>query len=177
MLTGKPGWQLAIAEQVQVDGIWAEFGVYKGASLAVWTRLHTPVYGFDTFTGLPEDWREGYPAGHFAVDYLPNIPGAVLVPGLFEDTLPGWLDKTPGPLAFLHVDCDLYAGAAFVLRTLRPRFQPGAVILFDEFAGYPGWEDGEYRAFREELAPFWGHELLGDRVGGTGTISAAFRLL
>ncbi|CAF1454608.1 unnamed protein product [Adineta steineri] len=49
------------------DGLWMEFGVFRGNSLthiADWKRMFCgnnsqPVYGFDTFTGLPTDWRNG----------------------------------------------------------------------------------------------------------------------
>jgi hypothetical protein len=26
---------------------------------------------------------------------------------------------------------------------------PGTLLLFDEYIGYPGWEHGEYKAFKE----------------------------
>ena len=30
-----------------------------------------------------------------------------------------------------------------------PRILPGTVIFFDEFFNYPGWQDGEFKAFIE----------------------------
>jgi hypothetical protein len=27
--------------------------------------------------------------------------------------------------------------------------QPGCIVVFDEFINYPGWQDGEYKAFIE----------------------------
>jgi hypothetical protein len=46
------------------------------------------VVGFNCFTGLPEAWRPGFPAGTFAQDQPPLVPGAQLVVGMFETTLP-----------------------------------------------------------------------------------------
>ena len=72
------------------------------------------VAGFDVFTGLPETWRTGFPAGEFAQE-PPDIPGATVVAGLFEDTLPAFLAETDEAIAFVHVDCDLYSSTKTVL--------------------------------------------------------------
>ncbi|SIN50927.1 Bacteriophage protein [Mycobacteroides abscessus subsp. bolletii] len=45
-----------------------------------------PVIGFDSFTGLPEDWREGFPEGSFA-HKPPAINNTRLVIGRYADTL------------------------------------------------------------------------------------------
>ena len=37
------------------------------------------------------------------------------------------------------------------LKTLKENIQPGTIILFDEFYGFPNWEKYEYRAFKEEI--------------------------
>jgi len=34
---------------------------------------------------------------------------------------------------------------------LEPKLKPGAVIVFDEYFNYPGWKQGEYKAFMEFL--------------------------
>jgi Macrocin-O-methyltransferase (TylF) len=81
---------------------------------------------------------------------LPKVPANVtLVKGWFEDTLPKFLAKNPGPVAFLHVDCDLYSSTSCVFGFLSDRLVPGTVILFDELLGYPGWQQGEWKALRE----------------------------
>ena len=98
------------------------------------------VYGFDSFEGLPENWRNGFPAGAFNVDGLPDVPGAELVVGWFDDTLPGFLDEHEGPVAFLHVDCDLYSSTKTVLDLVGPRLVPGSIVAFDEYFNFPGWD-------------------------------------
>ncbi|NMH90875.1 class I SAM-dependent methyltransferase [Pseudonocardia bannensis] len=130
-----------------------EFGVYTGATLAAIVAARGgDVYGFDSFDGLPETWRPGFRAGTFDVREPPEVPGAELVVGLFEDTLPGFLATHPAPVDFLHVDADLYGSAVTVLDLVGPRLRPGSVIVFDEFFNYPGWEAHEARAWQEYVA-------------------------
>ena len=135
-------------------GMALEFGVFTGTTLKIIAAAREAggVYGFDSFEGLPENWRTGFTAGTFGVDVPPEIPGAELVVGLFEDTLPGFLAAHPGPVDLLHIDADLYSAAVTVLTQVGPRLRPGSVIVFDEFFNYPGWEDHEARAWREYVA-------------------------
>ena len=34
---------------------------------------------------------------------------------------------------------------------LADRIQNGCIIVFDEYFNYPGWEEGEHKAFKEFL--------------------------
>jgi predicted O-methyltransferase YrrM len=141
-------------EIAQPGGMALEFGVFQGGSLRliVAARSDGEVYGFDSFIGLPEDYRSHVREGAFAVDEPPVVPGAQLVVGWFDDTLPGFLDAHPGPVDFLHLDGDLYTSAKTVLTLVGPRLRAGSVIVFDEFFNFPGWEDHEFRAWQEHLA-------------------------
>ncbi|GAA3890255.1 class I SAM-dependent methyltransferase [Saccharothrix violaceirubra] len=136
---------------VAADGLALEFGVYTGTTLKIIAQAleDRGVFGFDSFEGLPEDWRNGFPAGMFSVDGLPDVPGAELVPGWFDDTLPGFLAEHPEPVAFLHVDCDLYSSTRTVLDLVGPRLVPGSVIVFDEYFNFPGWQQHEHLAWTE----------------------------
>ncbi|SDC55172.1 Macrocin-O-methyltransferase (TylF) [Rhodococcus tukisamuensis] len=154
--------------QVSGPGMALEFGVAGGTTLRIVVEELgarpgvTPVAGFDVFSGLPETWRTGFPAGEFAQESLPRVPGAQLVPGLFADTLPAFLDAHPGPVAFAHLDADLYSSTATVLELLGERFRDGTVLVFDEFFNYPGWRSHEYRAWTEFVARTGvGYEYLG----------------
>lgn len=133
------------------EGMALEFGVFSGHTLKVIAaaRDDIEVYGFDSFEGLPEDWRSGFPANTFGVDKLPEVPGAELVVGWFDATLPGFLAEHPGPVAFLHLDADLYSSTVTVLDHVGPRLQPGSIVVFDEYFNYPGWEQHEHRAWQE----------------------------
>jgi hypothetical protein len=145
-------YALEIAPQ---GGMALEFGVFEGRSLTVIAeaRKGREVYGFDSFQGLPEHYRPHVRQGAFALDRLPDVEGAELEIGWFEDTLPSFLAAHPGPVDFLHVDGDLYSSAVTVLTLVGPRLLAGSVVIFDEFFNWPGWEDdGEFRAFQEYLA-------------------------
>ena len=140
--------------KVAVDGLLLEFGVATGATLRIVREElpDRPAYGFDVFTGLPEDWRTGFPAGAFSQEELPDVAGAELVVGLFEETLPGFMAEHPGPVAFLHLDADLYSSAVTVLEHVGPRLVEGSVVVFDEYFNYPGWQAGEHRAWEDFVA-------------------------
>ena len=132
-------------------GLFLEFGVASGRTIRAIAEEHEgPVFGFDSFEGLPEDWYEGYAKGHFARGELPEVPSNVtLVKGWFEDTLPAFLEQNTGPVSYINVDCDLYSSATFVLRALADRLQPGTVIQFDEYFNYPSWRKHEFKAWQE----------------------------
>jgi predicted O-methyltransferase YrrM len=139
---------------IKGPGLALEFGVATGVTLKIIADTASrdrTVVGFDVFTGLPETWRTGFPAGEFAQE-PPDIPGATVVPGLFEDTLPAFLADNDEPIAFVHVDCDLYSSTKTVLDLVDDRLAPDAVLVFDEFFNYPGWQHHEYRAWTEYIS-------------------------
>lgn len=142
-------------DEARKDGLYLEFGVGKGYSLRVLRNLipnDVTLYGFDSFKGLPEAWNES-PVGAFAADpkniQLPNV---TLVAGMFDDTLPGFAAQHKQPISFANIDCDLYGSTRTILRAMRDNIVSGTVLHFDEYFGYPGWEQHEYKAFQEFLA-------------------------
>jgi len=134
-----------------LPGLFLEFGVAKGASLCtIASATRETVHGFDSFQGLPEAWGFVLPKGAFAGDRPEGLPVNVcLHVGMFDDTLPGFVAATPGPVAFLHVDSDLYSSAKSIFRHLGERIQPGTVIVFDEYLNFPGWQEHEFKAFHQ----------------------------
>lgn len=132
-------------------GLALEFGVYTGATLGTIAEVRDDgaVYGFDSFKGLPEHWRSGFPEGAFDAEGLPEVAGAELVVGWFGEVLPGFLADHQGSVDFLHVDCDIYSSTKKVLEMVGPRLRPGSVVLFDEYFNYPGWQHHEYLAWQE----------------------------
>ena len=143
-------------ERCAVEGMTLEFGVYAGKSLRlIAARTRGPVYGFDSFAGLPEDWTPRQRKGRFDLEgKIPKFaePNVKLVQGWFHETLPTFLSQQSGPVRFLHMDCDLYSSANTVLKHVGPRIVSGTVIVLDEYFNYPGWEQHEFRAFQEFVA-------------------------
>jgi predicted O-methyltransferase YrrM len=140
--------------EIKGPGLALEFGVATGATLRIiadTVGADRTVVGFDVFTGLPETWRTGFPAGEFAQE-PPDVPGATVIAGLFEDTLPAFLADTDEPIAFLHVDCDLYSSSKTVLDLVGDRLAQEAIVVFDEFFNYPGWQQHEFLAWNEFIA-------------------------
>ncbi|HEY2686511.1 MAG TPA: TylF/MycF/NovP-related O-methyltransferase [Steroidobacteraceae bacterium] len=131
-------------------GLILEFGVASGRTIRSLAEKTTrPVHGFDSFEGLPEDWRTGFAQGAFK-QTMPAVPQHVqLHKGWFSDTLPAFLSTNREPVALLHVDCDLYSSTKFILEALDPQIVAGTVIVFDEYFNYPGWRHHEHKAFHE----------------------------
>lgn len=142
--------QAAIAE-VEIPGLYCEFGVYRAETLNYLASLvRAEVHGFDSFEGLPEDWKQGHEKGTFALAELPSVrPNVRLHRGWFEDTIPDFRKRLTDPVAFVHVDADLHSSTRTILYLLGNAIEVGTVIVFDEFFNYPGWSEGEYRAFME----------------------------
>jgi hypothetical protein len=137
--------------EVKIPGLYCEFGVFEGVTINhIARRSGATVYGFDSFEGLPEDWRAGFETSTFKVSRLPKVASNVtLCKGWFNESLPGFLKSHPEQIAFLHIDCDLYSSTKTIFELLALRIRPGTVIQFDEFFNYPGWVGGEHRAFTE----------------------------
>lgn len=135
-----------------MTGLVLEFGVAGGDTIRCLSGcmplFNRPIFGFDSFKGLPEQWAS-YPVGHFACE-PPKLPDNVeLVVGKFEDTLLPFLDDhMDDDAALIHIDCDLYTSTRTVLDHLTSWIVPGTVIVLDEF-----WivTDQEQRAFNEWL--------------------------
>lgn len=152
----------------QIPGIFVECGVAGGGSLALIARaaqsndlLDPRVYGFDTFTGMPEPtdadtagnipaqstgWGQGTCAAPMeAVEQVLTDAGVsdtvTLVPGRFEDTLPLFaaeLAKTNTKIAMLHADGDWYSSTHAILTHLCPHLSPSALIQIDDYGHWDG---------------------------------------
>ena len=135
-----------------------EFGVYDGGGIRLIRGMldeSHEVCGFDTFTGLPEDWigttlKKGFfdRAGE-----IPQIGGVKFYKGLFSDTIPTYLSEAGHnePLGLLQIDCDLYSSTVDVLHSLNHLIVKNTVIVFDEWIYNfdPKYNDHEQKAFYE----------------------------
>jgi hypothetical protein len=137
------------------DTLWLEFGVASGNTINYISRFtEGTVYGFDSFEGLPEKWRDGFEKGAFNRDgFFPEVSANVsLIKGWFNESLPGFLAAHAGKkVSFIHIDCDLYSSTKYILDALKDRMDTDCIIVFDELVNYPGFDGdtGELKAFYE----------------------------
>jgi len=140
-----------IALKQKPNTLWLEFGVSTGGSIQYISTFADQVYGFDSFFGLPEKWRNGFEIGEFSTNgVIPTVNSNVqLVKGLFQDTLVPFLQAQSKKVSFIHVDSDLYSSAKFMLDSVKDYLDTDCIIVFDEFVNYPGYQYGELKAFHE----------------------------
>jgi hypothetical protein len=136
------------------DTLWLEFGVFSGSSINYISKFTNDiVYGFDSFEGLPENWRVGYGKGAFNRDgNLPSVNSNVnLIKGWFDKTLPEFIKQKNMKVSFIHLDADLYSSTKYILDTLKDYIDNDCVFVFDELVNYPGFngDTGELKAFYE----------------------------
>lgn len=142
-----------------------EFGVARGLSFKWWvqniTHKDSKFYGFDTFTGLPEDWGK-FKVGDFSSGNLPpeiNDTRVSFHQGLFQQSLLPFLKNyNPEKRKIIHLDADLYSSTLYLLTTLYPYLKSGDILFFDEFSV----PMHEFKAFTEWTNAFYvEYEVLG----------------
>ncbi len=170
-----------------VPGDIVECGVGRGRSFLQFAHLMSEeerirtLWGFDSFEGFPSPGKEdesvrnpkkGEWSGTAPEDILGVLRTAGidrdfienqvrLVPGFFEASLGQY---TGDPIAFLHIDADLYESYRDVLQAFVPYVSTGGVVLFDEY-GHEKWP-GATKAVDEFLQGTpWRltHHQVGDR--------------
>ncbi len=137
---------------------YLEFGVSKGQSFRWWVDAikdkDSRFYGFDTFTGLPEDWGP-FKAGDMSNGNKPpeiDDDRHSFYQGVFQTTLFDFLDEYKSTRKkVIHLDADLYSATLFVLTTLSPYLKSGDILLFDEF----NVPMHEFKAFTEWSESFY----------------------
>lgn len=130
---------------------YLEFGVFGGDSFRTWLRLNdrpeSRFWGFDSFEGLPENWKPDAQKGAF--DRQGRVPQvddgrAAFVKGWFQDSLPGFLERfEPQNRLVLHMDADLFTSTLYVLMNMDRFIVPGTLLIFDEFKGTVRFEEFE----------------------------------
>jgi hypothetical protein len=131
-----------IVDRVGEPLLYLEFGVYRGASLRIWSDLlkadESRLIGFDSFEGLPETFSERSATNAGAFDTQGEPPAiddarVSLQVGRFEDTLADFQMPQHRGLV-INIDADLYSSTRTVLDALRDQIAPGTVIYFDDFS-------------------------------------------
>lgn len=143
-----------------------EFGVAAGNSFRWWmeknTNADSKFYGFDTFTGLPEDWGPFKKGAMSNSNELPEINDerGAFYQGLFQQTLHPFLKNyNSSTRKVVLLDADLYSSTLFVLTSMSPIFKSGDIIIFDEF----NVPLHEYKAFKEWTESFYiDYQVLGE---------------
>jgi hypothetical protein len=165
-----------IASYLPLKGLNIEFGVHSGLTISCVANLlpHLKFHGFDSFTGLPEDWDMGYKMvkkeSFDCEGELPEVPNNVeLHKGWFNETIPKFLNKHKEDISYLHIDSDIYSSATTILEECNNQIVKGTIIRFDELCCwrhafteatppndakrvlYPKWPDHEWKALNEWL--------------------------
>jgi hypothetical protein len=161
---------------VPAPGAIVEFGVYQGGGLVTMARSADkylgevpPLYGFDTFAGMPssdqplEHWlADTWAPGTFADTSLEGVRAtlaaqgveATLVPGRFADLKPlsGYgIDK----VRLAHIDADIYEGYRDALALVTPHLQVGSVLIFDESVPATDWSMQSVREHGQRAVREW----------------------
>jgi hypothetical protein len=124
--------------------IFLEFGVASDYLTQWWLDPERPslgavdfsYHGFDTFYGLPSQWRD-FPVGTFSTDgAVPKINHDKLTfhVGLVENTFSDDFLRTItiGIQLIVFFDLDLFEPTRFVYEKIRPLLSIGDLIYFDE---------------------------------------------
>lgn len=141
---------------------YLEFGVSRGFSFRWWvenqSNPESAFYGFDTFTGLPEDWGPFKKGAMSNGNEPPKMEGSrhQFYQGVFQDTLFKFLKGYRfNKRKVVHLDADLYSSTLFVLTTLSPLLKPNDILLFDEFnvplhefKAFKEWSESFYRDYK-----------------------------
>ncbi|MCH7964499.1 MAG: class I SAM-dependent methyltransferase [Bacteroidetes bacterium] len=158
--------EFVIKEEIQNQSIdYLEFGVASGIAFKWWVEKNnnpeSRFFGFDVFTGLPEDFGVMKKQHYDTAGQTPKIQDdrVTFIKGLFQDSLPVFLhDYKPQRKKVIHMDADLYSSTLFVLTNLFPFLEKDDIIIFDEF----GVPTHEFRAFNDIVSSYnLRYELLG----------------
>jgi O-methyltransferase len=151
---------LLCMERAPLNGCIVECGVWRGGMSAAMAdalpgRAH---FLFDSFEGMPEAKEID---GRAALDFQRNKTAPwhldncrversfaekamqmsaaktfSIVPGWFNETLPGFMP--PEPIAVLRLDADWYESTMVCLENFYPKVMPGGLIILDDYFYFDG---------------------------------------
>lgn len=126
-----------------------EFGVWRGTSFKYLLKNLKNGFGFDTFTGLPEDWHEEQKGSYTSDGIVPDLNGGQFIVGTFETTLPEFFKTTRPMASIINFDADLYSSTICALNNCNSVIDSETIIIFDQFLMNENWEQDEYKALTE----------------------------
>jgi hypothetical protein len=148
-------WKYAVTLLEQKSRI-IELGVYKGYSincLADYSHMKDiDIWGFDTFEGLTESWfgTSFYPGSYSNDGQLPKTRSTVtLQKGDLSNTLPNFLKANDRKISLIHFDLDSRNITFTALNLLNSVIKDSTLLIFDEYHGFPSFENGEKAAWKD----------------------------
>jgi len=143
----------AIVKKSITSNPFYEFGVWRASSFKHLIKVFKKGYGFDTFTGLPEDWDVGHHVekkGTYTSDgNVPKIKGGEFIVGKFEDTLPVFFSENRPTASVINFDADLYSSTICALNFSKSVMDKNTILIFDELLMNESWEQDEFKALNE----------------------------
>lgn len=151
-------WVLEKENLVETPINYIEFGVAEGESFRWFVNqnvsLDSKFHGFDTFTGLPEDFGV-YKKGKFNTNNaVPRIADSRVkfYQGLFQQTVPGFLTALNNEHRnIIMMDADLYSATLYALTAIAPFLKKDDIVFFDEFAV----PTHEFKAFHDFVQSYY----------------------
>jgi len=156
---------------VSKDILYLEFGVWKGDSIKYFAKKfkskNSEFYGFDTFHGMPDNWRH-MKKGHYSTSGdTPQIDDfrVKFIGGLFQDTLPNFLEnlktESKKKLIIIHLDAVLYSSTLFTLFKLEEYINNYYFIFdqlgTDECRAFNSFNESKLKNYELYLASMWNH--------------------
>ena len=126
-----------------------EFGVWRGVSFKYLANTFERGFGFDTFTGLPENWHNEVQGSYSSFGAVPKIKGGEFIVGKFEDTLPKFFSKEQPMASLINFDADLYSSTLCALNYAYKVMDKKTILIFDEFIMNENWEQDEFKALND----------------------------
>jgi hypothetical protein len=137
---------------------YLEFGVAGGHSFKWWVSniksKDSRFFGFDTFSGLPENWGYFKKGDMSANDEFPDVNDdrCQFLKGIFQETVPNFLKDFKTDLRkVIHMDADIYSSTLFALTMIGPFLNKDDIIIFDEF----NVPLHEFKAFTEFISSYY----------------------
>jgi hypothetical protein len=139
------------------DSLYLELGVFTGLTLNIINQNteDIKVYGFDTFTGLPEDWAQSngnvlFEKNYFTTETIPeNNAKNEFIVGKVEDTLATFLKEKNQKIKFIHLDLDLYSSSKSAFETIFDWLEDEAIVVVDDVYNLPSWEEYSIKSLAE----------------------------
>lgn len=134
------------AARHNLDGIVVEFGMFRGGTTMLLSRLAERlgkgwrVIGFDTFDGFPARRSPLDMYSHPDCVYLDEMEARRFLNGRDVEIIAGDIVETATqigdqPVLLAFIDTDNYSSAIAALNAVQEKIVPGGAIVFDHFTG------------------------------------------